>query len=173
MTSFNAKMGHVGILIDSLNDEKKEAALKCIGLLEKPSDNINAASTYEETYTSLLKITTGFDECLRAQNPSDVIIGGYCGEPSDKEGELHFECAKDACCGKAIAAGAGEETAVYTCQKDDAIVYKPLRMKGYEQYNSPSDWPFQCIEVETVLEAANALISGFSAIMVVAFAYLG
>ena len=64
-----------------------------------------------------------------------------------------------------MATGAGEETAIYSCQKTDAASYTPLKMKGYEQFEASADWPFKC-EL-----GANALLAGLTSIMMAALTY--
>lgn len=61
--------------------------------------------------------------CIKLQDPTNISIGGYCGPPSLTEGNEPLTCVEDSCCGKALATGAGEETAVYTCQSLDTSSY--------------------------------------------------
>lgn len=107
-----------------------------------------------------------------AQAPENVPINGYCGappDPTDAEAVKQFTCAEGTCCGKAIAAGAGEETAVYTCQKDGTSSYSPLKMEGYSQYDTSQDWVFQCPEVIT---GARAMLSGMIAMFMAILVYI-
>lgn len=55
---------------------------------------------------------------MLAQKPENVPINGYCGPPPDPKVTpvvAQLTCSEGNCCGKAVAAGAGEETAIYTC----------------------------------------------------------
>lgn len=165
MTSFTADMGHLQITLESIDAEKQEAAYKCIGAIQKPGDNISASSTYDETFETLKKITDGFIQCITEQKPEKVPINAWCGppaDPNDLNAIAQLTCADRLCCGKAIAASAGEESAIYTCQKIGTTSYSPLKVKGYSQYDATSDWVFQCPEV---LEGSKAMLSGLVAVL--------
>lgn len=162
MSGFTAKMGHLEIVLKSLPQENQDAALKCISTQQRPSDPITATSSYEDTQKSINKISKGYLECLRVQKPELVPRGGYCGAPSNKETELPFTCAINNCCGKALATGAGEETAIYTCQKIGNASYQPLKMKGFEEFDSDEDWPFSCPEEQ--ITGAFKTMYGISAV---------
>lgn len=109
---------------------------------------------------------------MSAQSPENVPENGWCGEPPLTAEDLaQFTCATGYCCGKAIAAGAGEETAMYTCQKNGSASYKPMKMQGYSQYDAQSDWVFQCPPSD-VIENARALVSGLTAMLIAVLIYL-
>lgn len=49
MTGFTAEMGHLEVVLNSLDSVRKDLALKCISTQQRPSDPITASSTYEDT----------------------------------------------------------------------------------------------------------------------------
>ena len=60
MTGFTAEMGHLEVVLDSLEETKKDAAVKCIATQQRPSDPITAASSYEDTQKAVKKIAHNY-----------------------------------------------------------------------------------------------------------------
>jgi len=99
-----------------------------------------------------------------------VPRNGYCGAPSDNEALKPFTCAVGNCCGKGLATGAGEETAIYSCQKIGTASYQPLKMEGYDQFDSDEDWPFRCDPDQ--ISAGYRIMYGMIASMMAVLVYL-
>jgi hypothetical protein len=105
-------------------------ALACIAKVDPPKTLTDP--TYEEHYTNLEKTANGFFSCLIAETIETVPENGFCGPGTAEDNQVRLTCAEGLCCGRGIFEDSPEETAVYSCQKQDQTWYKPLNMAGYE-----------------------------------------
>lgn len=74
-------------------------------------------------------VVNGFFSCLMEdQYLTNVVEYGFCGPGTADNNQISLVCAETLCCGKGMMDNAGDETAVYSCQKNDSTYYSPKKV---------------------------------------------